>query len=102
MESRRRRKKRLHRYGVSERGSRSFLCLREGWFLGLPLTRAVTGGGRVRSPSGPPALIALNLRLHRKAGRLGDATLPVPTAFSACRTGSTKPSPAPKTTKFFA
>jgi len=41
----------------------------------------VTGGGRVRSSSGPPALVALNLRLHRKAGRLGDATLPVPTAL---------------------
>src|SRR6516165_1053642 len=37
MESRRRRKERLHRYGVSKRGSRSFLCLREGCFPGLPL-----------------------------------------------------------------
>src|SRR4029077_17311027 len=33
-------------------------------------------GGRVRSPSGPSAL---NSRPHRKAGRLGDATLPCPT-----------------------
>jgi len=40
-----------------------------------------TGGGRAGSPSEPPALVALNLRLHRKAGRLGDATLPVPTAL---------------------
>jgi hypothetical protein len=36
------------------------------------------GGGRVRSPSGPSALVALNLRPHCKTGRLGDATLPVP------------------------
>jgi hypothetical protein len=27
--------------------------------------------------SGPSALVALNLRAHRKTGRLGDATLPV-------------------------
>ena len=32
---------------------------------------------RVRSPSGPSALVALELRSHRKIGRLGDATLPV-------------------------
>src|SRR4029077_17651492 len=33
-------------------------------------------GGRVRSPSGPPALVALHLRPHRNIGRLGDATSP--------------------------
>src|SRR4029077_19753985 len=32
--------------------------------------------GRVRSPSGPSELLALNLRPHRKSGRLGDATSP--------------------------
>jgi hypothetical protein len=37
------------------------------------------GDGRVRSPSGPSALVALNLQPDRKTGRLGDATLPVPT-----------------------
>jgi hypothetical protein len=31
----------------------------------------------VRSPSGPSALVTLNLRPHRETGRLGDATLPV-------------------------
>ena len=46
--------------------------------------------GRVRSPSGPPALVALNLRLHRKAGRFGDATLPTPLILSAFTSSSWK------------
>jgi hypothetical protein len=39
---------------------------------------AVMGGGRVRSPSGSSALVGLNLRPYRKAGRLEDWPLPVP------------------------
>ena len=39
---------------------------------------AVMGGGRVQSPSGSSALVGLNLRPYRKAGRLEDWLLPVP------------------------
>jgi hypothetical protein len=38
--------------------------------------RHVRRRGRVRSPSGPSALAALDLRSYRKIGRLGDATPP--------------------------
>jgi hypothetical protein len=44
----------------------------------LQLKRLSSAIGRVRSPSGPSALVALNLKSHRKTGRLGDPTLPIP------------------------
>jgi hypothetical protein len=51
------------------------------------------GAGRVGPPSGPSVLVAFNLRPNLKAGRLGDATLPVPTGFEICRYGRRVTSP---------
>ena len=58
-----------------------------GLFTRRRFARTVRQNGRVRSPTGPSALLALNLRPHCKTGRLGDATLPVRPRCAASSAG---------------
>src|SRR5215469_10642434 len=61
---------------ISGRGGRGSIASSSFWGV-------VRGGGRVRSPSGPSALVTLNWEATVKAGRLGDAALSSPPRIGA-------------------